>query len=60
MALLERLNAGGLTVIIVTHEPDIAAHARRLIRLRDGRIVEDIPVTQSAWLQAATHGAGAR
>jgi ABC-type lipoprotein export system ATPase subunit len=60
MALLERLNAGGLTVIIVTHEPDIAAHARRLIRLRDGRIVEDIPVTQSAWLQAAAHGAGAR
>jgi len=41
MALLERLNAEGLTIIIVTHEPDIAAHARRLIRVRDGRIVED-------------------
>jgi ABC-type lipoprotein export system ATPase subunit len=59
MALLERLNAGGLTVIIVTHEPDIAAHARRLVRLRDGRIIEDIPVAQSAWLQAAAHGAQA-
>jgi ABC-type lipoprotein export system ATPase subunit len=41
MALLQQLNAAGLTVIIVTHEPDIAAHARRLIRVRDGRIVED-------------------
>jgi putative ABC transport system ATP-binding protein len=60
MALLERLNAGGLTVILVTHEPDIAAHARRLIRLRDGRIIEDIPVAASRWLQAATHGEPAR
>ena len=50
MALFERLNAGGLTVIIVTHEPDVAAHARRLLRVRDGRIVED-PVAQSAWLR---------
>ncbi len=60
MALLERLNAEGLTVIIVTHEPDIAAHARRLIRLRDGRIIEDVPVAESAWLEAATQGAKAR
>jgi ABC-type lipoprotein export system ATPase subunit len=60
MALLERLNAGGLTVIIVTHEPDIAAHARRLVRLRDGRIIEDVPVAQSAWLKAAAHGADAQ
>ena len=41
MALFERLNAGGLSIIIVTHEPDVAAHAKRLIRVRDGRIVED-------------------
>ena len=60
MALLERLNADGLTVIIVTHEPDIAAHARRLIRLRDGRIIEDVAAADSAWLHAATHGAAAR
>jgi ABC-type lipoprotein export system ATPase subunit len=56
MALLERLNAGGLTVIIVTHEPDIAAHARRLIRLRDGRIIEDVPVAESRWLAGAMQG----
>jgi len=58
MGLLGRLNAGGLTVIIVTHEPDIAAHARRLIRLRDGRIIEDVPVAESAWLKATLPGAG--
>ncbi|NNN05391.1 MAG: ATP-binding cassette domain-containing protein [Elusimicrobia bacterium] len=38
---LRELNASGITVIMVTHEPDIAAHARRVIRLKDGRIVAD-------------------
>ena len=41
MALLGRLNAEGMTVVLVTHEPDVAAHARRLLRVRDGRLVED-------------------
>ncbi|MFT3907693.1 MAG: ABC transporter ATP-binding protein [Steroidobacteraceae bacterium] len=41
MALFKRLNAAGLTIIIVTHEPDVAAHAKRLLRVRDGKIVED-------------------
>ena len=41
---LERLNAAGITVVLVTHEPDIAAYARRLIRLKDGEIVEDAPI----------------
>jgi putative ABC transport system ATP-binding protein len=43
MALLERLSGRGITIAMVTHEPDIAAHARRLVQFRDGRIVRDEP-----------------
>jgi len=48
MRLFEELNAKGLSIIIVTHEPDVAAHAKRLIRVRDGRIVEDRPTAGAA------------
>jgi putative ABC transport system ATP-binding protein len=41
MALFDALHAAGQTVIVVTHEPDIAAHCRRTVRVLDGRIVED-------------------
>ncbi|ATQ69496.1 MULTISPECIES: ABC transporter ATP-binding protein [Methylosinus] len=41
MTLLSSLNARGLTLIVITHEPDIAAYGDRLLRFRDGRIVED-------------------
>jgi putative ABC transport system ATP-binding protein len=41
IALFEELNATGITVIIVTHEPDIAKRARRRCTFRDGQIVED-------------------
>lgn len=42
MVFFSRLNAeDGITLVLVTHEPDIAAYAKRIIRLRDGRIVED-------------------
>jgi putative ABC transport system ATP-binding protein len=45
MALLTRLNAEkGLTIILVTHEPDIAAMSRRIIKFLDGRVVSDEPV----------------
>jgi putative ABC transport system ATP-binding protein len=44
MSLFGELNAGGITIVLVTHEPDIAAHARRLVRFLDGRIVHDGPV----------------
>jgi len=39
--LLEKLNTGGITLIVVTHDPDIGARARRNILLHDGRIAED-------------------
>ncbi|MEX0914668.1 MAG: ABC transporter ATP-binding protein [Wenzhouxiangellaceae bacterium] len=41
MALFEELNREGVTVVLVTHEEEIAAHARRTIRFRDGRIIDD-------------------
>jgi putative ABC transport system ATP-binding protein len=41
MALLEGLNRQGVTLIVVTHEDDIAAYARRVVRLHDGEIVAD-------------------
>ena len=42
MDFFTRLNTDdGITLLLVTHEPDVAAYARRLIRLKDGRILED-------------------
>lgn len=48
--LLEKLNNDGKTIILVTHEEEVAAHARRIVRLRDGVIQSDIrlrPVDQN-------------
>ncbi len=41
MVLFDELNAAGNTIVLVTHEEDIAAHARRVVRLLDGRVVSD-------------------
>ncbi|NTV52363.1 MAG: ATP-binding cassette domain-containing protein [Candidatus Firestonebacteria bacterium] len=41
LAYLQKMNDTGISVIMVTHEPDIAAHARRIIHIKDGRIVGD-------------------
>ena len=41
MALFQALNRQGMTVVLVTHEPDVARFARRIIVFRDGKVVED-------------------
>jgi putative ABC transport system ATP-binding protein len=43
MALFYELNARGNTIVLVTHEEDIAAHARRIVRLKDGKVRDDRP-----------------
>ncbi len=44
MVVFQKLNDDGKTVVLITHEPDIAQHAKRVVGFRDGRIVEDRPV----------------
>lgn len=53
MALFQELNAEGRTVVMVTHEEDIAAHCRRIIRLKDGEIMSDNPVADRRRATAA-------
>jgi putative ABC transport system ATP-binding protein len=44
MSLFQELNDQGITVLIVTHEPDVARYAKRIVEVRDGRIIRDHPV----------------
>jgi len=44
MALFQELNEQGITIVLVTHEPDIAAYTKRIVEVRDGRIRRDEPV----------------
>ena len=48
MTIFDRLRSQGRTIILITHEEEIAAHAQRVIRVRDGRIVEDSAPTAPA------------
>lgn len=45
MGIFQKLNDEGITLVIVTHEPDIAEYAERRIVFRDGKVIEDAPVT---------------
>src|SRR5439155_15821353 len=44
LVLMQQLNRQGITIALVTHEPDIAAYASRVLTLRDGRLLRDEPV----------------
>lgn len=46
MGIFQELNCQGITVILVTHEEDIASYTRRIIRFLDGKIVSDQPIQQ--------------
>jgi len=48
MGLLQQLNRTGMTVVLVTHERDVAAFASRIVSFRDGRVVDDRRVAQPA------------
>ncbi len=44
MALFQELNDQGITIVLVTHEPEVAQYAKRIVEVRDGRIRRDVPV----------------
>jgi putative ABC transport system ATP-binding protein len=44
LAVFRRLHGEGRTIVLITHEPEVAARAQRLVRLADGRVVEDRPL----------------
>lgn len=44
MRIIQQLNDEGVTVLMVTHEPDVANYAKRIVRMKDGCIIDDYPV----------------
>ncbi len=57
LALFDQLHGEGQTIVMVTHEADVAAHAHRVVRMRDGRVIADEPTERGRAHAAA--GAGA-
>ena len=53
LGLFDDLHRSGQTIIMVTHEPDVARRAARVVRMRDGRVQSDLPVEQDAVSQPA-------
>lgn len=55
MAILHRLNAEGRTIVMVTHDPGIAQHAQRIIKISDGRVIEEEVVSEPRRIAEAEH-----
>ncbi|QOV90481.1 ABC transporter ATP-binding protein [Humisphaera borealis] len=52
LALFEDLHRSGQTIIMVTHEPDVARHAKRVVRMKDGRVLSDLSSEQDVRMNA--------
>lgn len=52
MVFLQKLNAAGITIVLVTHDADVAAHASRVVKIADGRVVEDYCVPAAERIDA--------
>jgi len=53
LALFQELNRGGITIVLVTHEADIARYARRILTFRDGKLIADAPMAEPKDARAA-------
>ncbi len=60
MAIFQELNEEGRTVVLITHEPDIAEYARRIVSFRDGKIVSDVPVARRRHAARAVAAGGVK
>jgi putative ABC transport system ATP-binding protein len=59
MAIFQGLNRQGITIVLVTHERDVARYARRAVFFRDGRVVDDHPVDRPVVVRAPSSEAAA-
>jgi putative ABC transport system ATP-binding protein len=59
MAIFQQLNRQGITIVLVTHEPEVARFARRTVFFRDGRVVDDRPVDRPLEARASAREAAA-